>query len=108
VQRLGEKTAIHPKKQMLLKIEPIRVFLQGMFSVAVGGKNTSITVRNNPSKAITVRYAMSKPRTFFGNTDHHLSEQIFDLLHDTLSRHVPVKLSFQRFPREDSADSSTP
>ena len=74
MQRVGEKTAKHPKKQMVLKIEPIRVFLQGMFSAVVGGKNASITVRNNPTNAITVRYAMSKLRTFFGNMDHHLSE----------------------------------
>jgi hypothetical protein len=59
---------------MVLKMEPIRVFLQGMFSVVVGGKNASITVRNNPSNAITVRYAMSKLRTFISNMDHHLSE----------------------------------
>lgn len=97
MQRLGEKTAMHPRKQMVLKIEPISVFLHGMFSVVVGGKNTSITVRNNPSNAITVRNAVSKLRTFFGNTDHHLSEQILELLYDTLGRHIPVEFSFQTF-----------
>lgn len=74
MQRLGEKTAIHPRTQMVLKMAPIRVFLQGMFSVVVGGKNVSNTINNNPRNAMNVRYVMSELQIYFGDTDHHLSE----------------------------------
>ena len=97
MQSLGEKTTRHPKKQMVLKIEPIRVFLQGMFSVVEGGKNVSNTIRNNPNNAMNVRYAMSDFQICLSNTDHHLSEQILELLYDTLGRHIPVKFSLQTF-----------
>ena len=108
MQSLGEKTARHPKKQIALNIEPIRVFLQGRSSVVVGGKNMNNTIRNNPSNDMNVRYVMSELRICLGNTAHHLLEQIFDLLYDALGSHIPVKFSFQRFSREDSANSSTP
>lgn len=97
VQSLGEKTAKHPKKQIVLKMEPIRVFLQGMFSAVKGGKYGSNTIKNNPRNAMNVKYVMSELQIYLGNTAHHLSEQILELLYDTLGRHIPVKFSLQTF-----------
>ena len=82
---------------MVLKMEPIRVFLQGMFSVVKGGKNVSITINNNPRNAMNVRYVMSELQMYLGDTDYHLLEQILELLYDTLGRHIPVEFSFQTF-----------
>ncbi len=69
---VGEKTARHPRMQMVLKIEPISGFLQGMFSVVVGGKKVSITIRSNPSSAMNVRYVMSELTLCLGDIAYHL------------------------------------
>jgi len=77
VHWVGEKTARHPKMQMMLKIEPIRGFLQGMFSVVVGGKKVSITIRSNPNSAMNIRYVMSDLRICLGDIAYHLLRTSF-------------------------------
>ena len=71
---VGEKTARHPKMHMVPKIEPIRGFLQGIFSVVVGGKKVSITLRNNPSIVKSVRYVMSELAFSLSDTNYSHSE----------------------------------
>jgi hypothetical protein len=71
---VGEKTAKHPKMQMVPKIEPIRGFLQGIFSVVMGGKKVIITLRNRPSTVKSVRYVMSELVFSLGDTNYSHSE----------------------------------